>query len=547
MKSIKQQYIDLTEGKMSQANFMRNLRMTMPQYITNVTSFDDSVKILRNKGILTEADIKDESSFLYRDPSTVAKAVAEEYNDVLMPLRKAINELPLVSKERSQLTREYQGKAFSFAVDEMEKAGVDKKAIRKYISYDEDWAMEYSNALSNELKAGGFGEEEIMEGNMQEEEWTSAFDTAINRDMNLSPENRELINRALDHINPYTDYRGMNPAEAAAEFVEDVLFSQEADNDYNEDDEKEAERINMMIDQELENRFDENKSLREVKDEKGKWTNANGKSMYDQFKELDNLNSQEVLIGLDWEMEKNHELSKKDAAKIVIKNLKKNSIYYTMADLAGKEGAEAEYIGGKSAQPEKWQMQPLEKNLGNIVDKAMGMKPVKDVEKAKKDSDKGGETNKAVKGITLMSLIAKTVRGLKKMDATGEKMKTVKLNEGEYTTNWDFTASQKQKIKDLIDDAEFDVEEEEDTVKTTVTSQKHADKNIEHAIKQATGQLKSSPIKPGIGNAIQKPLKETAEDRLSEQISTYIKEITGVYGGDAMDAEDGSSYINKEQ
>ncbi len=55
MKSIKQQYIDLKEGKMSQANFMRNLRMTMPQYVTSVTSFGDAVKILKNKGILTES------------------------------------------------------------------------------------------------------------------------------------------------------------------------------------------------------------------------------------------------------------------------------------------------------------------------------------------------------------------------------------------------------------------------------------------------------------------------------------------------------------
>ena len=54
MKSIKQQYIDLQEGNMSQANFMRNLRMTLPQYVTNVTSFNDSVRILKNKGILTE-------------------------------------------------------------------------------------------------------------------------------------------------------------------------------------------------------------------------------------------------------------------------------------------------------------------------------------------------------------------------------------------------------------------------------------------------------------------------------------------------------------
>jgi hypothetical protein len=59
MKSIKQQYIDLKEGKMSQANFMRNLRMSMPQ-VTNVTSFGDAVKILKNKGIINESLVAEE-------------------------------------------------------------------------------------------------------------------------------------------------------------------------------------------------------------------------------------------------------------------------------------------------------------------------------------------------------------------------------------------------------------------------------------------------------------------------------------------------------
>jgi hypothetical protein len=59
MESVKQQYLSLKEGKMNQAQFMRNVRMSLPQYITNLSSFEDTVKILRNKGILTEADIKD--------------------------------------------------------------------------------------------------------------------------------------------------------------------------------------------------------------------------------------------------------------------------------------------------------------------------------------------------------------------------------------------------------------------------------------------------------------------------------------------------------
>ena len=82
----------------------------------------------------------------------------------------------------------------------------------------------------------------------------------------------------------------------------------------------------------------ENKSkpgLRESKDDKGKWTNTSGKSMYDQFKEINNLNGQEVLIGIDYEMQKNHELTKTSAAKIVLKNLKKNPIYYTAGYMSG--------------------------------------------------------------------------------------------------------------------------------------------------------------------------------------------------------------------
>jgi hypothetical protein len=56
MKSIANQYRDLKEGKMSQQNFMRNLRMTMPQFVTNVTSFGDAVRILKNKSIIVESN-----------------------------------------------------------------------------------------------------------------------------------------------------------------------------------------------------------------------------------------------------------------------------------------------------------------------------------------------------------------------------------------------------------------------------------------------------------------------------------------------------------
>ena len=75
MKSIANQYRDLKEGKMSQQNFMRNLRMTMPQYVTNVTSFGDAVKILKNKSIIVETTIKEKiQSLMYHKQSTDEKS-----------------------------------------------------------------------------------------------------------------------------------------------------------------------------------------------------------------------------------------------------------------------------------------------------------------------------------------------------------------------------------------------------------------------------------------------------------------------------------------
>ena len=56
MKNISGQYQDLLEGKMSQAQFLRNARMMFPNFVTNHNSFDDSVAILKQKGMLNEGD-----------------------------------------------------------------------------------------------------------------------------------------------------------------------------------------------------------------------------------------------------------------------------------------------------------------------------------------------------------------------------------------------------------------------------------------------------------------------------------------------------------
>jgi hypothetical protein len=56
MKSISIQYQELKEGKMNRHQFLRNARMMFPDFVTNHNSFEDSIIILKQKGMLTEGD-----------------------------------------------------------------------------------------------------------------------------------------------------------------------------------------------------------------------------------------------------------------------------------------------------------------------------------------------------------------------------------------------------------------------------------------------------------------------------------------------------------
>jgi hypothetical protein len=179
-----------------------------------------------------------------------------------------------------------------------------------------------------------------------------------------------------------------------------------------------TDKIKQMID-DLENRMNLNESYT---------TNTSGKELYSRFAEIDNLNGQEVLIGIDYEIEKNRDLTKKEATKIVIKNLKKNQFYYTDTLMSGVEGYRAQYMN--KFKPGSDQMRDVKSN--DLVDKTNGMTSPKGIEKDKASSNKAKkETNEPETGIKMMSLVAKTVRGVKKMDATGEKMKKLALKENQ--------------------------------------------------------------------------------------------------------------------
>jgi hypothetical protein len=90
MKSIFDQYKALNEGTLGQAQFLRNVKMALPKFISNTTSFGDAVKILKSKGIITEAKIQesmgerlaDETYDELRNMLSSGKITQDQYNNI---------------------------------------------------------------------------------------------------------------------------------------------------------------------------------------------------------------------------------------------------------------------------------------------------------------------------------------------------------------------------------------------------------------------------------------------------------------------------------
>jgi len=266
MKSIQNQYRDLKEGKMSQANFMRNLRMNLPQYITNVTSFNDAVKILKNKAILTESGtgdapiskmsrkdmidflntteekVKDMSDEELRDAvieknedikenddddaeveDMIAKAEEEEsgkytkFQDVPGTIseeydfpRDAEDMADLVvnkyGKELAQLSGVQREKwALSHAYKTILNSGhPDARAIARNLNSDEDWSMDFVSAVNDKL-----GRDKMNEGKGKELHPNQIHPQELRMGIKVELEHTDDLDKAkkiaLGHLaeNPY--------------------------------------------------------------------------------------------------------------------------------------------------------------------------------------------------------------------------------------------------------------------------------------------------------------------------------------------------------
>jgi len=121
------------------------------------------------------------------------------------------------------------------------------------------------------------------------------------------------------------------------------------------------------------------KSLREAKDPSATgYFNQDGKEQYSKFDELDKMNAQEIMAGNVMEKQDNPDIDKKEAVKLVIKNLKKDQFYYTNYKLTGIRGLQPIEFTSTKRKSEFDEMEEVNKNGDNFVDDKNKMVVIKE-------------------------------------------------------------------------------------------------------------------------------------------------------------------------
>jgi hypothetical protein len=77
MRTLQEKYNGVLEGKFSKTQFKRDAAIEMPQFVSTVNSFDDTVSILKNKGAITEAKTEEPKYSTASPADTIAPDVLD--------------------------------------------------------------------------------------------------------------------------------------------------------------------------------------------------------------------------------------------------------------------------------------------------------------------------------------------------------------------------------------------------------------------------------------------------------------------------------------
>lgn len=525
MKSIANQYRDLREGKMTQSNFMRNLRMSMPQYITNVTSFNDAVKILKNKAILTEAEINElspqtkynaamkaaEKSYMSDNPSDIDRKKAVRQGN------KFIQEIdPVLKKAVIDF-----GKSLGFET-KIEKGGTGNKLepIIQILMGKDLRNPEIRVVIkkgTDKVEGGQYLPDEAAErrlGNLIKQIQQKELDVELketlnenNRAFDVAKALRDKYKMDAEGIYVYLiDDMGLD--NMTAQSVVDQLFGGDGEEDEMSDlinkigqEEEEEKAIKggfgiydpMEEDQELNEyeqtyrkidgvcyRIDDEGNRTRVADHYCRYSEDlnEAKKKKEPKKELhpNQIHPQELRMGIKVELEHTDDLDK--AKKIALDHLAENPFYYTALKLSGIESPSAPKAKAPVEKKARKKKEAVE-----LVDKANAMQKVKMPKIVKENLDR-------FKGIY-------TFNGTLNKDET-EALDKILSYKGEY---------------------DIETDEVDDHYETTIYHTFYNELNLKDAVNQVTGrkpQKKQFGHTIGFGDVLQSKLEALVREVLDE-------------------------------
>ena len=476
MKSIANQYRDLKEGKMTQSNFMRNLRMSMPQYITNVTSFKDAVRILKNKAILTESA---------GDPP-ISQMSREEMIDFLGTTAEKVKDM-----SDEELRDAVEDKNVDLREDDEEDEMDD---LIKKIGQEE----EEEKAIK-----GGFGIYDPMEENQDEDKVKALANNYFPRDPEEMAElvaskhgselkqllDKENSNAAQKLAISYAYEEILNSGHPKAKIIARNLAFGYADEDWPMD------YISTLFPILRKEDLKENKKKKEPK------------------KELhpNQIHPQELRMGIKVELEHTDDLDK--AKKIALDHLAENPYYYTALKLSGIESPSAPKVKAPVEKKAKKKKEAVE-----LVDKANAMQKVKMpkiVKEARLNID--GEPNAVVK--QAMTYVDGPISNpvLQKLSDRIEFQQTMDPNEAllryDYWKELPEEAVEKLKLQFNV---EVDRDADEDTGEITVyrLTPKKKSGNLGSSLEMGASKAsKMDAFKEALEKLVRETLAETFDGR----------------------------------
>jgi hypothetical protein len=352
MKPIQNQYQDLLEGKMFKHNFLNNVKNALPEYVSKGNSYEDAISILKSKRIIfennvTSQQIQDKYNEMFgKNSQTTFTDVAKALGISEPEIAAALFISPF---KENKVDTQYQdpntlAKAIASKYPELQKLALEDKKMFEEAAFKYAVELMKSAGLSSTVRTN------LING-YADEDWPSDFISALGNILKSSEYDQEIINR------------------------------------YDREQEKHA----LPGGHTLENKNSFDKVLNRL---------SEGTATLNKFtNEIDTVNPIEYRNGVSYEVDLGGDFSGEglqNAVKKVLKNLKKDPIYYT-----NLKAEATKKINNKKVVSSEY----TELKKDNQVDKLNQLKSIvkKEIANTKTSLSKQEKASKAMpKGVKLM-------------------------------------------------------------------------------------------------------------------------------------------------